>query len=72
MNHMFLKNVKYILSAPSKKYWISEDRKEICIESEEDEWLEDEALNNEESANETALSEETDALEATEENADNQ
>ena len=31
MNHMFLKNVKYILSAPSKKYWISEDRKEICI-----------------------------------------
>ena len=28
---MFLKNVKYILSAPSKQYWINEDRKEICI-----------------------------------------
>ena len=28
---MFLKNVKYILSAPSKKYWVSGDRKEICI-----------------------------------------
>lgn len=28
---MFLKNVKYILSAPSKQYWINDDRKEICI-----------------------------------------
>jgi len=28
---MFLKNVKYILSAPSKKFWVSDDRKEICI-----------------------------------------
>ena len=28
---MFLKNVKYILSAPSKEYWIADDRKEICI-----------------------------------------
>lgn len=28
---MFLKNVKYILSAPSKKYWVNGDRKEICI-----------------------------------------
>ena len=31
MKTMFLKNVKYILSAPSKQYWIKEDRKEICI-----------------------------------------
>lgn len=28
---MFLKNVKYILSAPSKQYWINDDKKEICI-----------------------------------------
>ena len=28
---MFLKNVKYILSAPSKEFWIADDRKEICI-----------------------------------------
>ena len=28
---MFLKNVKYIVSAPSKKFWIASDRKEICI-----------------------------------------
>lgn len=28
---MFLKNVSYILSAPSKQFWISDDRKEICI-----------------------------------------
>ena len=28
---MFLKNVKYIVSAPSKKFWIANDRKEICI-----------------------------------------
>ena len=28
---MFLKNVKYILSAPSKDFWIADDRKEICI-----------------------------------------
>ena len=28
---MFLKNVKYMLSAPSKQYWVSDDRKEICI-----------------------------------------
>lgn len=28
---MFLKNVKYILSAPSKQFWISDDKKEICI-----------------------------------------
>lgn len=28
---MFLKNVKYILSAPSQKYWVASDRKEICI-----------------------------------------
>ena len=28
---MFLKNVKYILSAPSKQFWVADDRKEICI-----------------------------------------
>ncbi len=28
---MFLKNVKYILSAPSKEFWVAGDRKEICI-----------------------------------------
>lgn len=28
---MFLKNVKYILSAPSQKYWVESDKKEICI-----------------------------------------
>lgn len=28
---MYLINVKYILSAPSKKYWIADDKKEICI-----------------------------------------
>ena len=28
---MFLKNVKYIVSAPSKKFWIASDKKEICI-----------------------------------------
>ena len=28
---MFLKNVKYILSAPSKEYYPKEKRKEICI-----------------------------------------
>lgn len=28
---MFLKNVSYILSAPSKKYWVKNDKKEICI-----------------------------------------
>lgn len=28
---MFLKNVKYILSAPSKEFWIDGNRKEICI-----------------------------------------
>lgn len=27
----YLKNVKYLLSAPSKKYWIADDKKEICI-----------------------------------------
>ena len=31
MKVMFLKNVKYMLSAPSKQYWVSDDRKEICI-----------------------------------------
>ena len=31
MKAMFLKNVKYMLSAPSKQYWVSDDRKEICI-----------------------------------------
>ena len=31
MNHMFLKNVIYILSAPSKQFWINDDKKEICI-----------------------------------------
>lgn len=31
MKIMFLKNVKYILSAPSKQYWINDDKKEICI-----------------------------------------
>lgn len=31
MKTMFLKNVKYILSAPSKQYWINDDKKEICI-----------------------------------------
>ena len=28
---MILKNVKYILSAPNKKYWLADDKKEICI-----------------------------------------
>ncbi len=28
---MFLNNVKYILSAPSSKYWPDESKKEICI-----------------------------------------
>ncbi|MCI5744784.1 MAG: ribosome biogenesis GTP-binding protein YihA/YsxC [Erysipelotrichaceae bacterium] len=28
---MFLKNVSYILSSPSKKYWLDNSRKEICI-----------------------------------------
>lgn len=28
---MFLKNVNYILSAPSKQFWINDDRKEVCI-----------------------------------------
>lgn len=28
---MFLKNVKYLLSAPSKKYWLDNKRKEIAI-----------------------------------------
>lgn len=28
---MFLKNVKYVLSAPSKQYWLDNKRKEICI-----------------------------------------
>lgn len=31
MPSMFLKNVKYILSAPSKEFWIDGNRKEICI-----------------------------------------
>lgn len=31
MKVMFLKNVKYILSAPSKQFWVADDRKEICI-----------------------------------------
>ena len=31
MKAMFLKNVKYILSAPSKQYWIADDKKEVCI-----------------------------------------
>ena len=31
MSQLFLKNVKYILSAPSKEFWIADDRKEICI-----------------------------------------
>ena len=31
MKTMFLKNVKYILSAPSKQFWVADDRKEICI-----------------------------------------
>ena len=28
---MFLRNVKYITSAPAKKFWVASDRKEICI-----------------------------------------
>ena len=28
---MFLKNVKYVTSAPSKEFWLDSDRKEICI-----------------------------------------
>lgn len=28
---MLLKNVKYILSAPSKQFWLPNDRKEICV-----------------------------------------
>ena len=28
---MWLKNVKYLISAPSKQYWLANDRKEICI-----------------------------------------
>ena len=31
MTHMFLKNVKYILSAPNKQFWINDDKKEICV-----------------------------------------
>lgn len=31
MKVMFLKNVNYILSAPSKEFWVTGDRKEICI-----------------------------------------
>ena len=31
MKAMFLKNVIYILSAPSKQYWIADDKKEVCI-----------------------------------------
>jgi len=28
---MYLNNVKYILSAPSKKYWLDNKKKEICV-----------------------------------------
>lgn len=28
---MFLKNVKYVISAPSKQYWLDGNHKEICI-----------------------------------------
>lgn len=28
---MFLKNVQYLLSAPCKRYWPKEERKEICL-----------------------------------------